>query len=734
MKLKSVPKTGGPKEISPKDVLATERQLAGAPTAQIPSDICFAANLSTYGKYKFKGDIANKYLMAQGLPAGLLDGIGWNSTAEWSLDWTSDKEQADKVARGIIEWAKDLDATVVSHLFQPLGSAGLRLGQTGQVHNTMFQFGPNGQVEYCFSGSELLQGETDGSSYMNGGMRATHTAGGYTALDPTSPIFIKGDTVYIPTVFVSWLGESLDEKTPLLKSMRAVSEAGQRLMGLLGWNIKGLQPNIGLEQEFFLIPREAYYKRPDLQLTGRTVMGAPPSRGQELCDHYMAPLNQVALACIKEMQHEGFKMGIPLKTRHREVAPNQYEMAPYFGVASTQIDENLMVMQLIEEIPPKYGLVGILHEKPFQGVNGSGKHNNFSLGTPDGVNLFNGPQVTAVSGQPDLFPVVMSAVVRALDTHGDLMRMSIASPGNDFRLGACEAPPAIISTYLGEELTTFLQDFKAGATGKTYAPEKKPVNLGIPGVATFHVPAEDRNRTSPFPYGGHRFEFRAAGSSQNVSMINTVLCTAIAESFAAFADEIAAGATPHAVASKALEDHWKVVFNGNGYSEEWPVEAAKRGVWRIDSGVEAMGRLSADKNLALWEKMGVMTRGEAEARTEVMYDQYSGVVEIEAKCMISMVTEHVAPSCTKAGMADAAKGVMQQVEKLQSALRAMEAAPTALEKATAARVLRLETMEEARTRCDEAEAQVPPEQWTLATYKELLFLDFNQGSSIPQIC
>ena len=286
-----------------------------------------------------------------------------------------------------------------------------------------------------------------------------------------------------------------------------------------------------------------------------------------MCDHYFAPLNPNAQDCLMAIQQEAFRLGISLKTRHREVAPNQYECAPYFGIASTQIDENLTLMQLIEEIPQKYGLVGLLHEKPFMGVNGSGKHNNFSLGTTDGVNLFNGPQLSAKSGNPDLFPVVMAAVVKAVDKHGDLMRMSIASPGNDFRLGACEAPPAILSTYLGEALTTFLDEFRKGKTGQTYQPLKKKVDLGI-DVAPFEVPAEDRNRTSPFPYGGHRFEFRAAGSSQNVSMINTVLNTAIAESFKHFSAEIESGKTPQAVAAAALDEHWKVIFNGNGYSEE----------------------------------------------------------------------------------------------------------------------------------------------------------------------
>merc|ERR1719502_2147728 len=431
----------------------------------------------------------------------------------------------------------------------------------------MFNFDSDGKPAFEFKGKELLKGETDGSSYPSGGLRATHTAGGYTILDPTSPVFIRGDTVYIPTVFVSFHGDALDEKTPLLRSMAAVSKEGTRLLKNLGMTgVNSVNPNIGLEQEYFLIPRSAFYKRPDLQMTGRTVMGKFPSRGQEMCDHYMGPPNPIAMECIKEIQHECFMLGIPMRTRHREVAPNQYECAPLFGLATTQIDQNLMFMQIATEVSARHGLACLNQEKPFAGINGSGKHNNFSIGTDTGINLLNCEQVTKASGTPDVFGVIMSAIVQAVDQHGDLMRMSIASPGNDFRLGACEAPPAIVSTYLGDSLTSYLEEFKTSKVAKEYVSTAATVDLGVPGVAPFSVPAEDRNRTSPFPYGGHRFEFRAAGSSQNVSMINTVLCTAIAESFTAFADQIAAGETPHAVAAAALEEHWKVIFNGNGYS------------------------------------------------------------------------------------------------------------------------------------------------------------------------
>jgi glutamine synthetase len=363
----------------------------------------------------------------------------------------------------VLNWAIDNGATVYCHWFQPLGSSGFRHGQTGQVQIQMIEFDKDGKPTWDFKGKNLLRGETDGSSYLNGGLRATHRAGAYLVIDTTSPIFLRGDTIFIPACMISYLGHSLDEKTPLLRASDALSREGTRLLKLLGYNVKSLQTNIGLEQEFFLIPRAAYNKRPDLQLVGRTIIGRAPARGQELSDHYMAPPSYAspALFCIQELQHTCFKMGIPLRTRHREVAPNQYEIAPLFGYVTTQVDQNLMVMQLLEEIAAKHGLVALLQEKPFQGVNGSGKHNNWSIGTDDGTNLFNVGQLAKSSGNPDLFPIIMSAVVKAVNDNGDLMRLAIASPGNDFRLGACEAPPAIISTYLGEELTKYLESYRS---------------------------------------------------------------------------------------------------------------------------------------------------------------------------------------------------------------------------------------------------------------------------------
>ena len=620
--------------------------------------------------------------------------------------------------------AIDHGANVYCHWFQPMGSSGVRHGQSGQVHNMMLKFNKDNEIEKDFKGKTLIKGETDGSSYPNGGLRGTHEAGGYLAVDTSSPIFLRGDTIFIPSVLVSYYGAALDEKTPLLRANAALDKHASRLLSTLGLDTSsGIQANIGLEQEIFLIPREEYYRRPDLQLTGRTVMGKNAPRGQEMCDHYMAPLSTgtAALACMQEIQDECWRIGIPLKTRHREVAPNQFEFAPLYGSNTTQIDQNIMVMQIIEEVASRHGLAALLQEKPFNGVNGSGKHNNWSLATRDGVNLLDPEDLLNGTNNAAAFPVVMAAIVAAVDEHGDLMRMAIASPGNDFRLGACEAPPAIVSTYLGTDMTNYLTAFMNGTDAK-YEPVKKMLDLGTKDVVPFAVPPEDRNRTSPFPYGGARFEFRAVGSSQNVSMVNTVLNTIAAEKFAEFADKIEAGSDPATVAREALKKHMRVVFNGNNYDPAMQEELTKRGIWRIDSGVEAMARITADKNVALFEKMGVLTAAECSSRQDIMHSHYVGSVEMEAYCMIDMINQHIIPSIKEAGVGPLAE-LQASIPKLKAAIGGIHHAETPYEKAKLARVLRLETMIEIREICDAAEDVCPSKLWTLATYKELLFLD-----------
>jgi glutamine synthetase len=420
-----------------------------------------------------------------------------------------------------------------------------------------------------------------------------------------------------------------------------------------------------------------------------------------------------------------------LKTRHREVAPNQYEFAPLFGTNTTQIDQNIMVMQIINEVSVKHGLVALMEEKPFTGINGSGKHNNWSIGTTDGVNLLNPEQINKASGNDDAFGVVMAAIISAVNDHGDLMRMSIACPGNEFRLGACEAPPAIISTYLGDDMTTYLKNFKDGKKGQ-YEPEFKTLDIGCDSVLPFQVPAEDRNRTSPFPYGGCRFEFRAVGSSQNTSLTNTVLNTITASKFAEFADAIEAGATPREVASQALEKSFKVIFNGDNYDEANQQKLTDRGLWRIDSGVEAIKVFTSEKNTALFEKMGVFKPNECEARQHIMHGHYTGTVEMEALSMIDMINQNIIPSIKEAGVGPLVE-LQTAVGKIKNGIAAIHHANTNYEKAKLARKLRLEIMIDAREHCDKAEEVCPADLWTLPTYKDMLFLDQNEQGGVGYV-
>jgi len=584
----------------------------------------------------------------------------------------------------------------------------------------LLTLGPHPQ----FTGKDLLNGQTDGSSFPNGGLRATHCAGAFLTIDPESPPFILGDTMYLPSVVAAYTGVALDEKTPLHRAVQALSKEGVKLLGQLGLKTAGLVNNIGLEQEIFLVPRDAYFRRPDLQFAGRTVMGRLPGRGQEMSDHYMAPLTEhtPALSCMQEIQERCFKVGIPLKTRHREVAPNQYEFAPLFGSVVPQTDQNLVVMQIIEETAAKYGLAALMQEKPFQGVNGSGKHNNWSISTAEGAQLLNPAQLFAKTNNPDVFPVVMAALVSALDKHGDLLRMAISSPGNDFRLGAMEAPPAVISTYLGADMTSYLERFVAGAT-ETYTPRTVPLSFGVDAIRPIEIPAEDRNRTSPFPYGGARFEFRAVGSSQNVSLVNTVLATITADGFKTISDRVEKGEKATAVARELLKKHFRVVFNGNGYDKSWPAEADARGIWRINSGVEAIQRFTVDKNKALFGAFKVFTEEECEARQEVLLNHYIGTVECEALTMVDMINQHVIPSIKEADLKEHLPAVAAACKKVHDAVHALHSAGDTPKAAAAARVLRLETMIEARKVMDAVEAVVPANKWTLATYKELLFLD-----------
>jgi len=678
-----------------------------------------------YGKHAFTGKVADEYLKKHGASGDILKDASWTET------------HADVVANAVLDWAVDNGAHTFCHWFQPVGSSGVRHGLSGQVQNRMMKFDKNNQIQWDFKGKDLIRGETDGSSFPNGGLRGTHCAGGYLAIDTSSPIFLRGDTIFVPSALVSYYGYALDEKTPLLRSNAAIDKQATRLLKHLGLDAAtegGIKTNIGLEQEMFLISRDAYYKRPDLQLTGRTIIGKDAPRDQEMCDHYMGPLSSAtpALACMQEIQEECFAMGIPLKTRHREVAPNQFEFAPLYGANTIQIDQNLMVMQIIEEVAPRHGLTALLQEKPFNNVNGSGKHNNWSISTADGTQLLVPNDINGATKNDLAFSVIMAAVVAALDEHGDLLRASIAIPGNDFRLGACEAPPAIISTYLGDDMTSYLEKFKAGEDVGAYNPGVKTLDLEVSEIRPFQVPSEDRNRTSPFPYGGGRFEFRAVGSAQNVSLVNTVLNTIAAEKFADFADRIDAGEDAVEIAREALDKHWKVIFNGDNYDATSQQMLTDKGVWRIDSGVEAIHALSSDKNVALFEKMSVLNGEELVAREAILHDHYSGSVEMEAKCLVDMINQHIIPSVKGAEIGPLSE-LHSAVTTVKAALAEIHASETSYEKAQLARVLRLETMVDIRAVCDAAEEVCPANLWTLATYKELLFLDTHVNPPMEEI-
>ena len=609
--------------------------------------------------------------------------------------------------------------------FQPL-AATYRHGQAGCVQLAFFKFNKDNEPVWDLDGKDLLQGETDGSSYPNGGLRATHTAGGYLTIDPESPIFLRGDCVFVPAVFVSYNGHSLDEKLPLKRSVAAMSKEGKKLFEKAGVTISGMVNNIGLEQEFFLLPRDQYVRRPDLQLVGRTIIGRLPARGQEGCDHYMSPPHYegAAYACLKEVQQECYKLGIPLLTRHREVAPNQYETAPRFGPVCIQTDQNLMVMQIMDDVARKHGLAAILIEKPFAGINGSGKHNNWSISTLEGAQLYNPMDLMKKTGKAELFPIVMAATVSAIDKFGDLMRMAIASPGNDFRLGAMEAPPAVMSTYLGQQMTDYLSNFMNSEEGtpiEEYIPKSTTIELGVDDLPPITAPAEDRNRTSPFPYGGYRFEFRAVGSSQNVSLVNTVLNAMMANQFKEISDRVEAGESMTAVAKALLKEHFKCIYNGNGYDPEWPDKATKIGVTRIDSGVEAIKQLTAEKNVDLFTKLGIFSAEEVSARKEIMLELYAGVVEMEAQLFIDMANQLILPACKELDTGKYLKGVTL----VEAGLKAMHEEEDMTKKAELARELRLGTMVEARSACDDLEAICPSGVWPIATYKELLFMDMD---------
>ncbi|MBL9076052.1 MAG: glutamine synthetase III [Planctomycetes bacterium] len=555
---------------------------------------------------------------------------------------------ADQVANAMKEWAVERGATHFTHWFQPM------TGSTAEKHDSFASL-ENGRLIMEFSGKALVKGEPDASSFPSGGLRATFEARGYTAWDPTSPAFIRetknGATLCVPTAFCSWTGEALDEKTPLLRSAEALNREAVRLLRLLGDDrVAYVFPTLGCEQEYFLIDRDLYVLRPDLLATGRTLFGAKPPKGQELEDHYFGSIAPRVLAYMQEVEFELWKLGVPVKTRHNEVAPSQYEVAPIFERSTIAVDHNMLCMEVLKHTAQRHGFQCLLHEKPYAGINGSGKHNNWSMSTDTGENLLEPGRSPAENMR---FMVMLAAIMRAVDLHADLLRVTIAHAGNDHRLGANEAPPAILSIYLGEQLVEIIQALVAG-TGRGSERKKDTMRLGVSVLPSLPRDATDRNRTSPFAFTGNKFEFRAVGSSQATAKPNTVLNTIVADSLAFLAREIerlkgAKGleAAVNEVVVDLFRKHQRILFDGNGYSAEWHAEAERRGLPNLRNAVDAIGTFCAPKNIELFERFGVLSAKEAESRMNIMFEAYSKAIAIEGQSALSLARTMILPAAQK---------------------------------------------------------------------------------------
>ena len=652
-----------------------------------------------------------------------------------------DLEVANVVASVMKRWAIEQGATHYTHWFQPL------TGITSEKHDGFVSPQPDGTAIMEFSGKELIKGEPDASSFPSGGLRATCEARGYTAWDPTSYAFVKDDVLCIPTAFCSYTGEALDKKTPLLRSMQAISDQACKVLKLFGKDVDRVATTVGPEQEYFLIRKEDYKKRLDIVLTGRTLFGSAPSKGQELEEHYFGVIRPVVSDFMKELDNELWKLGIPAKTKHNEVAPAQHELAPIYDTTNVAIDHNLLTMEIMKKVASKHGLVCLQHEKPFAGVNGSGKHNNWSIGTKD-ENLLD-PGDTPMENLQ--FMVFLAAVVKAVDEYADLLRTSVATPGNDHRLGANEAPPAIISIFVGEELEAVID---AICTDSPYAgPVKMKMDLGVDVLPKFSKDTTDRNRTSPFAFTGNKFEFRMPGSAENLSDANTILNTAVAKELKDFCAEVeGAGDFECAAAAwvkKTLNDHRRVIFNGNGYSEAWEAEAERRGLPNRKCTPDAMIAFKEEKNIALMEEFGVLTRTEMLSRYEVEMEHYSKVINIEARTMLKIANKQLIPAATAymgevasaaAAKTAAVEGISTKAEQkllveLSKQTDAMSDATDAL-KAVTDKVSALEdetakahafhdevlpAMAELRAAADVAEELVDEDYWPLPCYSRMLY-------------
>ena len=692
-----------------------------------------AANvMEIYGSKVF-----NEHVMKERLPSATYKSLKNTLHKGAPLDI----EVANVVASVMKRWAMELGATHYTHWFQPL------TGITSEKHDGFVSPVGDGTAIMEFSGKELVRGEPDASSFPSGGLRATCEARGYTAWDPTSYAFVKDDVLCIPTAFVSYTGEALDKKTPLLRSMNALSGQAIRILKLFGKDVDYVSTTVGPEQEYFLIKKEDYEARQDLILTGRTLFGAPSAKGQELEEHYFGVIRPEVSAFMKELDEELWKLGVPAKTKHNEVAPCQHELAPIYDTTNVAIDHNLLTMEMMKKIAPKYGLVCLQHEKPFEGVNGSGKHNNWSLSTTE-ENLLD-PGDTPMENLQ--FLVFLAAVIKAVDEYADLLRTSVATPGNDHRLGANEAPPAIISIFVGEELEAVID---AIASDSPYAgPVKMKMDLGVDVLPKFSKDTTDRNRTSPFAFTGNKFEFRMPGSAQNLSDCDTILNTAVAKELKGYADELegAEDFTSAAIAlvKRTIRDHRRVIFNGNGYTAEWEAEAAKRGLPNKKNTPAALPALIDPKNIALMEEFGVLTKVEMHSRYEVELEHYSKVINIEALTMLEMARKQLLPAVnaymsevantaasklavsenlsvrseTKAltRLSADADAMSDAVDELQAAVDAAKALSDESAKAVAFHDDVLPKMDALRAAADDAETICGEDYWPLPSYSKMLY-------------
>ena len=650
-----------------------------------------------------------------------------------------DIEVANVVAHAMKEWAIEQGATHYTHWFQPL------TGITSEKHDSFLNPGGDGTAIMTFSGKELVQGEPDASSFPSGGLRSTFEARGYTAWDPTSPAFIKDDVLCIPTAFISYNGESLDKKTPLLRSMTAVSDQAKRVMALFGKHPDRVVSTVGPEQEYFLIKEEDFAKRPNLILCGRTLFGAAPDKGQELQEHYFGSIRPTVSRFMKELDTELWKLAVPAKTKHNEVAPCQHELAPVFEEANVAIDHNLLVMELMKIIASHHGLVCLEHEKPFEGINGSGKHDNWSL-SADGQNLLDPGDTPEQNLQ---FLVFLTCVIAAVDDYQEMLRVSVASAGNDHRLGANEAPPAIISIFLGDQLNGIVE---AIIEGKTYeSHDKESMYLGVPVLPNLTKDTTDRNRTSPFAFTGNKFEFRAAGSRQNLSDPNMVLNTAVAKELKEFANAMESSASFETDAmawiKQTLTDHQHIIFNGDGYSAEWTEEAAKRGLSNLRTLPDAAPAMMKEKNIALLEEFGVMSRVETKSHYEIKLEQYANLINIEALTMIDMANKQILPAVNAYAadvasnlaikqdmgvackaetkllkkLSDGADAISDDIDALVEAHDAMIATADVQARGDACRDSVLPAMEQLRKDADAIETICSKEYWPLPSYNDILF-------------